>query len=79
MVRAAISAVFPRRLSFLAFAAAGLSRRGHHAATSSTSRILSMMAATAGGGIRIAIVPGNGGGNVRHANWYGWAERALAR
>lgn len=31
------------------------------------------------GGIRIAIVPGNGGGNVRHANWYGWAEKALAR
>lgn len=32
-----------------------------------------------GAGIRIAIVPGNGGGNVRHANWYGWAEKALAR
>ena len=32
-----------------------------------------------GAGIRIAIVPGNGGGNVRHANWYGWAEKALVR
>lgn len=30
-------------------------------------------------GVRIAIVPGNGGGNVRGANFYGWAEKALAR
>lgn len=32
-----------------------------------------------GGGVRIAIVPGNGGGNVRRANWYGWGEKEFAR
>ncbi|TFJ82092.1 hypothetical protein NSK_006757 [Nannochloropsis salina CCMP1776] len=27
---------------------------------------------------RLVIVPGNGGGEVTRANWYGWAQRALA-
>lgn len=38
-----------------------------------------MPTTTGGGGVRIAIVPGNGGGEVRNANWYGWSEKALAR
>ncbi|KAM3575107.1 hypothetical protein VYU27_003020 [Nannochloropsis oceanica] len=27
---------------------------------------------------RLVIVPGNGGGDVTQANWYGWAQRSLA-
>ena len=27
--------------------------------------------------LRIAIVPGNGGGDVYRANWYGWAYKKL--
>ena len=26
---------------------------------------------------RIVIVPGNGAGDVHHANWYGWAYKTL--
>ena len=29
--------------------------------------------------VRIAIVPGNGTGNVINCNWYSWAQRALHR
>jgi predicted alpha/beta hydrolase family esterase len=27
--------------------------------------------------VNIAIVPGNGAGNVVNANWYGWLQRSL--
>lgn len=27
----------------------------------------------------VIIVPGNGGGNVRNANWYGWLEEQLEK
>ena len=26
---------------------------------------------------RVVIVPGNGGGDVEHANWYGWLREKL--
>ena len=26
---------------------------------------------------RVVIVPGNGGGDVEHANWYGWLKNKL--
>ena len=26
---------------------------------------------------RVVIVPGNGGGDVEHANWYGWLKKKL--
>ena len=26
---------------------------------------------------RVVIVPGNGGGDVEHANWYGWLRNKL--
>lgn len=29
--------------------------------------------------VRVIIVPGNGGGKVRRANWYGWLERQLKK
>lgn len=28
---------------------------------------------------RVAIVPGNGGGDVHRANWYGWLYRTLKK
>ncbi len=27
--------------------------------------------------VRVAIIPGNGAGNVQAANWYGWLQRKL--
>ena len=27
--------------------------------------------------VRVIIVPGNGGGDVRSANWYSWLEKQL--
>ncbi|GAQ84312.1 hypothetical protein KFL_001840110 [Klebsormidium nitens] len=29
--------------------------------------------------VPVIIVPGNGGGNVRNANWYGWLEEQLKK
>ena len=26
---------------------------------------------------RVVIVPGNGGGDVEHSNWYGWLKNKL--
>jgi Serine hydrolase len=27
--------------------------------------------------VRVAIIPGNGDGDVRYSNWYGWLQQAL--
>lgn len=29
--------------------------------------------------MRVAIIPGNGAGNIEHCNWYGWARRNLSK
>lgn len=29
--------------------------------------------------VPVIIVPGNGGGNVRNSNWYGWLEKQLEK
>lgn len=36
------------------------------------------MPSTSAAAHRLVIVPGNGGGDVTQANWYGWAQRSLA-
>jgi predicted alpha/beta hydrolase family esterase len=36
------------------------------------------MSVTSTAARRLVIVPGNGGGDVTQANWYGWAQRSLA-